>query len=75
MKINKEIHLKELIKNISSIWVYNDIKNKHYFSDDALEEDCDISSQDEFLFYSDDQLKQLSSNETRKITNKKQDHD
>ena len=67
----KQIHLSDIIKEIDSIWIYDFIEDSHYFSDISLceDDDADVVSEDNLLFYSDDQLKELDKKQIDKIKN------
>lgn len=56
---SKDIHLRDLVKNIFLINIFDDVKDFHYYSE-CLDEEKDLVREDEYLFYSDSQLKELS---------------
>lgn len=64
----KEVHLRDLVKNIFLINIFDDVKDFHYYSE-CLDEEEDLVKEDEYLFYSDSQLKELSLDIIRAFTN------
>lgn len=73
--MEKEIHLKDILdkKDIDIIYVYNDIKDAHFFSDEILLEDEDggeiLSNNLDMSLMSDDWLLKLSIDEVKEIQN------
>ena len=66
----KELHLRDVIKSIDTIFIYDDVSDYHYFNKDTslLEEDEDLTEEDEYLFYSDNMLSKLPEEITKTFT-------
>lgn len=66
----REIHLRDVIKSIDVIFIYDDVSDYHYFNKDTslLEEDEDLTEEDEYLFYSDNMLSKLPEEITKTFT-------
>lgn len=72
----KYIHLRYILKDkpINLIYVYDDIKNAHFLTEDIIEEDIDkeeerFNNEIEMLNMTNQELLDLSSQEIRSITN------
>lgn len=67
----RELHLRDVIKSIKLINIFDDVKHSHYFNEDIskLNEDEDITQEDEYLFYSDESLSRLSQDILHSFTN------
>lgn len=69
-ELNRETHLNDVVKKVSSIWVFGDISDAHFSSPERLQEDEDNPTPDElYLNLSDTQLLQLTDDELHQITN------
>lgn len=68
--IDEELHLRDVIKSIDTIFIYDDVSDYHYFNKDTslLEEDEDLTEEDEYLFYSDNMLSKLPEEITKTFT-------
>ena len=68
--IDEELHLRDVIKSIDIIFIYDDVSDYHYFNKDTslLEEDEDLTEEDEYLFYSDNMLSKLPEEITKTFT-------
>lgn len=68
--IDEELHLRDIIKSIDTIFIYDDVSDYHYFNKDTslLEEDEDLTEEDEYLFYSDNMLSKLPEEITKTFT-------
>lgn len=66
----RELHLRDIIKSIDMILIYDDVSDYHYFNKDTslLEEDEDLTEEDEYLFYSDNMLSELPKDITKTFT-------
>lgn len=66
----RELHLRDVIKSIDTIFIYDDVSDYHYFNKDTslLEEDEDLTEEDEYLFYSDNMLSKLPEEITKTFT-------
>ena len=66
----RELHLRDVIKSIATIFIYDDVSDYHYFNKDTslLEEDEDLTEEDEYLFYSDNMLSKLPEEITKTFT-------
>lgn len=72
MSMEKETHLKDILdkKHIDAIYVYNDIRDVHFFSDENLDEDIEKhDTLNPLLFDEDDELKPEIKETIEKIVN------